>query len=770
MKKNILKFVKPSFWKSSYFKTFILYSAFLVAVVMFYSFLLTNYMNRNLEKEIYKSNQALLAQVQIFSDTYLIEKTYSLLSEKFLDISKDKSINDFFFGKSNMGPVFPLYKSLLDILVNNKHIDSIYICRKSDNTVISSREGLIYSYNMAMEDLTAINGKLIKKTLTSPENRSWISPEENAEGSFLKPVISLAQTIPIISTAEQRLGCIIININEEDFFNSVNNVSGTSSGELMIIDSQGRLFAHNDSVKLYTSAQFAVDIHKLLTGNEGFTTFNHDGNYLGITWIKSSVNDWKFVSVVPIQVINRPLIIIRQISLFTLCIIILISLLGFKFITSWVYKPLNMLVKATKERFNIVDSSNELHIINDVITTLSVQVEELKATIHKNEGLIENKTALEILNGNHANDNEIHNRLKLIGKPFIFSRCSIVILEMNKNVFLTLPVDKREYITYKMLELVKTHFNRECVSISLCNPFHRIVSIVNHESHLSYLLDFDILLQHLKEEMGLACNIAISDPAASLSEISPIYDAACNYLKYGFIYNYGNIFTHKHISKFEACEASADSILLDNLEFMLKSLKFTDLKNEISGNILLIREKGYSYNYTQNILLQIINMLCRVSRELDIQTDKFDKKRLLDQFNTIELLDDYVNWIYKLIDVYSNYVALRNSSIDMEYVSKIKEYISSNIDNQISLNSVADHFKMNTSYLSTFFKEASGMNFSDFVVNKKLEKAAELLLSPNALDINKIADIIGYSNTTYFTKLFKEKYGMTPLQYRKKYI
>lgn len=153
---------------------------------------------------------------------------------------------------------------------------------------------------------------------------------------------------------------------------------------------------------------------------------------------------------------------------------------------------------------------------------------------------------------------------------------------------------------------------------------------------------------------------------------------------------------------------------------------------------------------------------------MNIATDELDNKEILSQLNDIELLDDYIDWLYKLIDVYARYISIRNSSIDLEFISKIKEYISNNINNQISLNSVAEHFKVNACHLSTLFKKGTGINFSNFIVNKKLEKAAELLVGQNNREINEIADSIGYSNTTYFTGLFKEKYGMTPMQYKKK--
>ena len=94
-------------------------------------------------------------------------------------------------------------------------------------------------------------------------------------------------------------------------------------------------------------------------------------------------------------------------------------------------------------------------------------------------------------------------------------------------------------------------------------------------------------------------------------------------------------------------------------------------------------------------------------------------------------------------------------------------YIKEHIDANICLDSVAEHFGISKGYLSRLFKEKVGINFLDFVGEIKFEKASHLLLSNPKLKVSDIADQLGYSSFTYFTKLFKSKYGMTPTQYKK---
>jgi len=68
--------------------------------------------------------------------------------------------------------------------------------------------------------------------------------------------------------------------------------------------------------------------------------------------------------------------------------------------------------------------------------------------------------------------------------------------------------------------------------------------------------------------------------------------------------------------------------------------------------------------------------------------------------------------------------------------------------------------------LSKLIKKHTKMNFKELLQEKKLSKAIELIKSTN-YSIVEIIELVGYENPTYFYKIFKEKFGMTPREYRK---
>ncbi|WP_339062315.1 helix-turn-helix transcriptional regulator [Fusobacterium polymorphum] len=120
-----------------------------------------------------------------------------------------------------------------------------------------------------------------------------------------------------------------------------------------------------------------------------------------------------------------------------------------------------------------------------------------------------------------------------------------------------------------------------------------------------------------------------------------------------------------------------------------------------------------------------------------------------------------------------SYEFLINLLIDIEKYKKNNDFILDNSINflekyyykDLSLTEVANVCNMSDSYFSRKFKEKFNINFSTYLLNIRLEKAKELLKEKN-LNIENISEMVGFKDSSYFSKSFKQKYGMAPHYYR----
>lgn len=83
-----------------------------------------------------------------------------------------------------------------------------------------------------------------------------------------------------------------------------------------------------------------------------------------------------------------------------------------------------------------------------------------------------------------------------------------------------------------------------------------------------------------------------------------------------------------------------------------------------------------------------------------------------------------------------------------------------------SLSRIARDLHQSLSVLSRMIKEYTGFTFQELLIRKRLEKAAVFLVESD-LSVDEIGALVGYENSSFFHRKFKERYGITPSKYRK---
>ena len=101
-------------------------------------------------------------------------------------------------------------------------------------------------------------------------------------------------------------------------------------------------------------------------------------------------------------------------------------------------------------------------------------------------------------------------------------------------------------------------------------------------------------------------------------------------------------------------------------------------------------------------------------------------------------------------------------------IQKMIEYIDNNTSLNISIKDIAADIGLNSNYLSHLFKQETGQSFIEYITELRIKKAQKLLCNTN-LKTYAIARMIGYSDSQYFSQVFKRFTGITPGQYRESF-
>ena len=107
-----------------------------------------------------------------------------------------------------------------------------------------------------------------------------------------------------------------------------------------------------------------------------------------------------------------------------------------------------------------------------------------------------------------------------------------------------------------------------------------------------------------------------------------------------------------------------------------------------------------------------------------------------------------------------------SKSKDKSFVEDVKRYIQANYDKDLSIRELAEVACVSQNYFSAMFKKETGENYKTYLTGIRMEKAMEFL-QETELKTYEIGEKVGYNNVRRFVDAFKQKYGMTPMEYKK---
>ncbi|WP_052404887.1 response regulator transcription factor [Bacillus rubiinfantis] len=176
----------------------------------------------------------------------------------------------------------------------------------------------------------------------------------------------------------------------------------------------------------------------------------------------------------------------------------------------------------------------------------------------------------------------------------------------------------------------------------------------------------------------------------------------------------------------------------------------------------------YDYKaFFNNIIFNITILLSNMGYDVkDLEQSKYSYFRAVDE---VQFAGEAVVILNGFIDKVRAIVRTENNQSDNQNLKKIMDYIMEHYTEPLTLTDVANHFHFNPSYLSSFFSSHNKEGFNGFLNKVRIEEATKLL-TKGKIPISEISSMVGYSDHSYFCKVFKKISGISPSQYRKQQI
>ncbi len=344
----------------------------------------------------------------------------------------------------------------------------------------------------------------------------------------------------------------------------------------------------------------------------------------------------------------------------------------------------------------------------------------------------------------NKNNDEVLDRLKLEGVNFNYKNLCVVILEFaeggNINKHILNHIDNLNY--------------EYCVNLQ-----NQILIIMDKES-----VNKDAL-RNLKDDLSIITNeqiyISRGKYVDSIDNLNCSYQSAKDIHEYKLVYP--NISWIREYKEKSYNLENIDYIDFDHLKKLLlnKDNKgslnyiesiFSKLKNDENLTVKQIKTKSIE------VFLNVYNYFndSKIIKGLDLYLEKVINSVNLDQIQ-IEL---------------NNMIKHRQSKLEetddsiSPIILKLLRNIEKNYSKDLNLKEISETYNINSIYLGQLFQKETGILFSDYLNNFRVNKAKNLLVE-TSLKAAEIGELVGYANKNYFYRKFKDIVGITPSEWRK---
>ncbi len=189
----------------------------------------------------------------------------------------------------------------------------------------------------------------------------------------------------------------------------------------------------------------------------------------------------------------------------------------------------------------------------------------------------------------------------------------------------------------------------------------------------------------------------------------------------------------------------------------------------LSGNGLPLASQPI--RHIKNSLICLVAVTCRYAA--DLGADDKRSYALGDYYiNEIERQMNFDNGFLIIIEIFQHFIDLIREGRLNVYSLPIRrsiQYIQQHLYEKCSLKDVAAAIHLHPNYLTTKFKSEVGILMTDYIINIKMEEAANLLQN-SIHSISEISEMLGFNSLSYFAKLFSRKYYTTPREFREQYV
>ncbi|PCL92987.1 AraC family transcriptional regulator [Paenibacillus lautus] len=721
-----------------------------------------------IENETVKSTSAALQQIQ-----EALDQRFAEIENIARQMSSESKIQSFQFEKepfAGTGPyrLWDLEKSLFNYKLFNHFIVDYYIAYKNSSMVISPRK--VYTSDQYYRLLLRYEGQSLsewRQALFGQYHYKTYTPGHSVvyEG---KPysVVSYMQSFGNKSSS----GVVTVLINNRQIQDMLRKVDPEQEGFAYIADANGNLIS---SIGLKEQ-----DFMKALPIKSGDTHIRWEEQEMLVTQSTSEYNGWSYVSAQPKSVVLQKVYYIKQL---TLTIFITALLLGLGVAGYLAYRSSRPLLKilqllpSTRSEAAHTASRNAVDYIGHSVSELVESHDTLKERLEEQIPMLRNVLVDRLLKGSFTSMQELEAAMEHAQVQLRGSHHAVALLHIRGY--------HEPFMEEMLMELdivkinIRDRIQSLCGEGALLHDFGENQMVLVLSGTAADKEDFTMHMrahlqsihEHLIGISGTGLYMAVGEFRSNIAELYRSYGEAKFVLHHAGWSEKSPIFYHAEM----VMPAFSYYYPADEEMRLIQLVKAGNL-DETKQLFRQIKEKNRSDRQmpmaVEKLLVQELSGTLMKCNE---QTGNDGSHRTEETDAVIRALNPELSPAEGMNILYAAFVRLcqkneeRKKSHNAHLTNRLLSYIEKHYgESDLSLSALARETHTSEAYVSYFFKEQTGLNFSEYLEKLRMDEAKRELATSDK-PVSDIAAACGYLSLNTFSRAFKRVNGISATEYRR---
>lgn len=734
--------------------------------------ILFNAVEGSMMDNAYRSNKAMLEQVRLGVDSR-VKEVEQLSAQIGLNPKLQWLLDRGGEGEAvGLYPFVEFMKELSRYQTVSSSIHNFYIYFANTDTILTP--SMMTRSDMYFRKISAPRGQSYSsfktEVLESYHPRSFLPSANYNDGLRL---ITYAQSLPLGERNDPK-GTLVILVDEREVRNLLDQIEWVSSGSIYILNE------HQDIIMTTSAAQHQLSAElkaRLLSGREYLPYTQDNGQEMMVTLISSAQNGWTYVSVVPKEVVLNKVNQVKAHALWLVLLCMIGGAVASYYLAYRNYRPIREVMSAIVQGKGVSWDSqvNEYEFIKKSIAASMDEETRLKRMISRQEPVIQADFISRLVRGHVDASTVTREDLTFMGVSFRHDSFCIVVLDIDDGKrFMKADTEKeRALLRFIIGNLGTELLGDQGRSIEV--ELNRILFLMNlpdgpapasMEEVKKFVSDIRGMLE---QRFNIQATLAIGGIHTGLGRIADCYSEAMMAMDYKLIKGHNSVLYYDELSSISRHYYHYPASLEMQLMNYVKSGNERQTEDLLSQLYEVnFHTRGLTPEMGRCLFFNLLSTYLKLTHALNFEPlsgtegEPDPVKQISDCTTARQMFRITVTFFLQLC----GQVKQERTGHSEQLYRNIVQYINKDFGNSnLSLTTIAGHFELNASYLSTFFKRQSSQNVSDYILKVRVEEAKRLL-GDKSCTLTDIAVRVGYANSAGLIRAFKKVEGITPGQFR----